>query len=851
MGSIAPAYDSVMERASTADRTESAGAAGMTAGLGDTAAERSRAEELRNRLLDNLPIGAALCEYDGAALTVKHVNNSYWTLVGREPCDCAGYSALDAIHPDDRRLVVQELRSAIRQKRNAEVNARLLSGGDLYKPFRVEAGITLEPDGRYSVFASYSPITERTMSIQEMLPVALSTMMSYSGDYSYVKDRDSRYICCSRAVLDMNGLKDEQDIMGKTDYDLFDRELADMMAENDRHVLKTGQSVVDFEVEVPIKSGGALYVCSSLYPIKDAAGSIIGLYGVSRDMRKERELMFELDTLLNTIPSGVLKYAADETKEFAYVSRKFIESLGYTEESFKDKFRNRFSEMVWREDRATVELEVLRQEGGGEIGRLDYRIEAADGTLRWFHDEGVRITDVSGRSWYYVTLLDITEQHKAEEALRMSEELNRLAIEHSGKTVARFDVEKHTLTLPESIRPIFEVSKLVENVPEEQIRLGKISPETAGTYRLMFNGITEGSASGSVVYQRSSTVGWRWLEAQYTTVFSDAGSPVSAVISFTDITEQLEKELVYNKWQQSLENRPTQSYTLFRCNLSKNASFESREGTLVDLPLSDSAKTFTELTEEYAARVALEDRERYLAFMDSDTMLASYYRGHRSDTLEFRELGPDGAVRWLRLSVDLVEYPNSKDVEAYLMYEDISESKTAEIRTRTLAETDPLTGILNRSAFIERMESIINSSAPGEKHAMLMLDVDHFKEINDSCGHDVGDRVLLELTGSMRAVLRRGDLIGRLGGDEFLIFLQNVTDGALAARKAQQLCSLGVPIPELDAVVTVSIGIAMLPQDGLHFDELYRKADAALYRQKRAGRDGYHFISHVGEDGEP
>lgn len=800
-----------------------------------------------------------------------------------------------------------------------------------------------------------------------MIPIALSTIMPGSGDYSFIKDRHSRYLGCSRAVLDMNGLKSEDDIRGKTDYDLFGRELADRFFENDRQVLERGVPVLDFVAELPQKAGGSRLFSTSVYPIPDASGQVIGLYGVSRDVGKEQDLLFELNVLLNTIPSGVLKYAADESEGFAYVSRNFIENLGYTEESFKTKFHNCFREMVYEEDRDAAEAEVLRQESGGQIGRFDYRIEAADGQLRWFHDEGVRITDQAGKSWYYVTLVDITEsreayarlklmtdstpsglatyactpqgiqisycnngfcelfgtsrdrfmqipsadplryvlegdrgklmeqyarllldgtpldctyrimqkdgslkwvhqravvsdrhgetthlnsalfditeQQMAAEKLRMREEENRLAIKHSGRIVTRFDVEKRTLTLPESITPIFEVTHILENMPEEQIALGRVSPETAEQYRHLFNSIADGSASGAVTFQQNSTMGWRWLEAQYTTVFSDTGKPVSAVITFTDITEQLEKELVYNKWQQSLANRPSDSYTLFRCNLSKNSAFESCEGTLVDARFSRGRHSFSELTAEYAKRVFPEDRSRYLAFMDSDAMLAGYYRGRRSDTLEYRELGKNGAVRWLCLSVDLVEYPNSRDVEVYLMYEDVTASKEAQLLAKEQAETDPLTGILNRTAFAEQMKQIIKKSGAGEKHALLMADIDGFKSVNDVYGHDAGDRVLRELAGRMRSILRRDDLLCRLGGDEFFIFLKGVPGEAVAAMKARQLCGLGVQIPDSGECITVSVGVAMLPQDGTEYDALYKKVDAALYRQKKAGKNGYQFVS--------
>lgn len=129
-----------------------------------------------------------------------------------------------------------------------------------------------------------------------------------------------------------------------------------------------------------------------------------------------------------------------------------------------------------------------------------------------------------------------------------------------------------------------------------------------------------------------------------------------------------------------------------------------------------------------------------------------------------------------------------------------------------------------------------------EKHALLMVDIDGFKEVNDTYGHTMGDIVLQQFTGAVHAVLRRGDLLGRLGGGEFFAFLQNIPDRTVADQKAKQICELGVRVPGTDAKITVSIGVAVLPQDGTDFDTLYKKVDAALYQQKKTGKNGYRHV---------
>ena len=139
------------------------------------------------------------------------------------------------------------------------------------------------------------------------------------------------------------------------------------------------------------------------------------------------------------------------------------------------------------------------------------------------------------------------------------------------------------------------------------------------------------------------------------------------------------------------------------------------------------------------------------------------------------------------------------------------------------------------------MEQLLRESGPAEKHALFMLDIDNFKQVNDVLGHGEGDRVLMELTSQISSTLRRGDLMGRLGGDEFFVLLKDVPDRDAAASKAHRICAMNIGGEGAGAPVTASIGVAMIPENGRDFDTLYKKVDAALYRQKAQGKNGYLF----------
>jgi diguanylate cyclase (GGDEF)-like protein len=177
---------------------------------------------------------------------------------------------------------------------------------------------------------------------------------------------------------------------------------------------------------------------------------------------------------------------------------------------------------------------------------------------------------------------------------------------------------------------------------------------------------------------------------------------------------------------------------------------------------------------------------------------------------------------------------------------EIDERKQAEQRIEFLAFHDPLTELPNRVLARDRVERAIAAAhRNGGRAALLYLDLDHFKTVNDSLGHGAGDRLLKTVALRLRATLRETDSICRQGGDEFLIVLGELADaGAVKPVIDKLMAALAQPIriDGQEISTTASIGIAQYPGDGTEFDTLLQKADTALYRAKDAGRNGYRFF---------
>jgi diguanylate cyclase (GGDEF)-like protein len=175
-----------------------------------------------------------------------------------------------------------------------------------------------------------------------------------------------------------------------------------------------------------------------------------------------------------------------------------------------------------------------------------------------------------------------------------------------------------------------------------------------------------------------------------------------------------------------------------------------------------------------------------------------------------------------------------------------AQRKQADEQIQYLAHFDALTGLPNRDQLHDRVQYAISlAQRSGESVALMFLDLDHFKDINDTLGHSVGDALLVALAKRLRSALRDEDTVSRMGGDEFSFLLYGV-DGQGAATVAQKLLDameLPFRIGVHDLNVTASIGIALYPDDGADMETLFKNADAAMYRVKQQGRHGYRFFT--------
>ncbi|MFI5182450.1 MAG: EAL domain-containing protein [Thermoanaerobaculia bacterium] len=206
----------------------------------------------------------------------------------------------------------------------------------------------------------------------------------------------------------------------------------------------------------------------------------------------------------------------------------------------------------------------------------------------------------------------------------------------------------------------------------------------------------------------------------------------------------------------------------------------------------------------------------------------------------------DGTSIWVLLNESLVEEKNGPPVVDGSLI-DITDRKLAEERSWQMAHHDSLTGLPNRTLFNDRLElAIQRARRGGQQLAIMFLDLDDFKHVNDSLGHSAGDELLVEVGGRLKHVLRGEDTVARLGGDEFLLLLTGVRDSTgvgVMARKVLAVFESPFVVRERELFLSASLGVVLYPEDGGDPEVLLANVDTAMYRAKKIGRNNFQFFT--------
>lgn len=219
-----------------------------------------------------------------------------------------------------------------------------------------------------------------------------------------------------------------------------------------------------------------------------------------------------------------------------------------------------------------------------------------------------------------------------------------------------------------------------------------------------------------------------------------------------------------------------------------------------------------------------------------------YSSGKRTLTFKYERLLTDGTSRWVRNDINFLTDVDSGHLCVMLSAKDINDIKQKEQKIADLAKLDAMTKLYNRETTMEYIRQVISLDCDSY-HALFMLDLDNFKKLNDTLGHQAGDEFLINIAAGIKSKFRETDIVGRIGGDEFFALMQGITEREQIERKAQDILDVIANISKgYDGIgVSGSIGISIYPRDGKTLDELYSSADEALYKVKRSGKNSFVF----------
>ncbi|MEN8180779.1 MAG: EAL domain-containing protein [Pseudomonadota bacterium] len=316
-------------------------------------------------------------------------------------------------------------------------------------------------------------------------------------------------------------------------------------------------------------------------------------------------------------------------------------------------------------------------------------------------------------------------------------------------------------------------------------------------------------------------------------LFNDRNNPVGLISIIRDVT--LTKRTEQRLQQASVVFDSTSEGVLITDEnsiiIAVNSAFKTITGYSEDESIGQSAG-FT--------KSGIHDTDFYRAMWK-----AIEKTGHWQGEIIDRRKNGETYPKWLSIS----EVRNNKDaITNYVgVFNDITQLKEAQNRLQHMAQHDFLTDLPNRFLFEDRLEHAINRAKRNRTLvALLFLDLDRFKNINDSLGHIVGDHLLIEVAHRIQSLVREEDTLARLGGDEFTIILESITEqrqAAVIAEKIIENMKLPIPVDGHELFVTCSIGISTYPQDGEEQSQLIKNADAAMYKAKEDGRNKFRFYS--------
>lgn len=600
-----------------------------------------------------------------------------------------------------------------------------------------------------------------------------------------------------------------------------------------RGLVDRREAIRNFSFEMSRRDGTVLVAEATGDPVFDLDGAFLGYRGITRDVTAREELFKRLkqaELIANETKHAII--ITDKEGRITWVNPAFTEITGYTLEEVIGVKPGSVLQFSETSQKTVAEIGMALRSGQGI--RTNILNIAKDGRKYWLDLEIRPVFDTFGALEGFIALEnDVTDwvnENNRKDAIFENATAGIVIHDEWGKTVdcnqealSILGLDKDQLLGRTAIDPKWQLVD-ADRMP--------LAPEDVPAIRALGG---DEFVRNQIVGVRRTDGSLRWLRAT-AKVFTVNTDNKQVLVSFADVTEEENTRRDAEQARELLSNvietipDAIAAYDSDDRLVLFNAAYKSFYET--SAPAIKLGAHFSDIlsfglaagqyvdagTSEQERREWLRDRMQRHRSNSSDTML--------------QLLDTD---RWLQ-----VKERRSDNGITVGVHTDITAIKRAEERVRAASETDHLTGLANRRMFLQRFQQAIKSD-PHVRGLVALVDLDHFKDLNDTLGHDVGDIFLRNFSQRLLAAVRPGDVVARLGGDEFGLLFFGVASKTEAKKRLMQLVSeINQPFHISGKLIEpqMSIGVSIYPDDGREVNDLLKNADIALYETKKSGRNG-------------
>ncbi|MGR9085603.1 MAG: EAL domain-containing protein [Gammaproteobacteria bacterium] len=739
---------------------------------------------------------------------------------------------LDFVHPEDRESVDRVLSESMNSRSPSDIVHRLQFPDGRLKYLKLSGKAIFDGTvNRNRCSGTVQDITEQYRQEQEKnrLHAILNALVEGSSDAIFVKDRESRYLLVNQALAALFN-RAKEDIVGATDGDLFPKNLARKFRQDDRVAMNLMRTNT-FEEQVIIAGRSISYLTTKGPLVID--GDVQGVFGIARDIteRKQtekrlRESERSYRRLFNSVQDGITIHNVDG--RILDVNRSVETMHGYPREYFIGKTLADLT-ATEKTDRRTLDR-IWHRVLSGEVRHLDFWGQHADGSIIP-EDVVFNKGQFKGQEVIIAVARNISDQMENRARLARAETVWTLAMDQFNDAVYLIDLQRmlvranrafyrligsdaaHSLGRPvsELVHPVGELENCPVCTAQKALEEGAFTLEADDPF---------------------NPCGYP-VEVNLKLVRDDSGESCGMLTSIRDLRKS-----------RKIEERLRLAASVFE---------NTGEGVViidVNGQVAETNRAFTDIM-GYARQEALGCHPRiWLPQQQGSRIIRNIWRALRK-TGEWRgELWcrrKDGSVFPELLTVSRVLDEQGRLTHYVGVFTDISQIKQSQQQLDHLAHHDALTGLPNRLLLNLRLDQAIrHAERQSTRLAVVFQDLDNFKNINDSFGHPVGDRLLQKVAVKLESSVRKEDTVARLGGDEFVTILENVgkpENVSVAVEKLMLAFAEPFDLGEHEIRVTTSIGISLYPEDGGDVPTLLRNADAAMYRAKADGRNTFQFYT--------